>query len=311
MSPINPVSYRNSTYDLYPEEHSPQPVQKNPFFEEVASGAVYGDFGESTSWGSVLGQVGAGLIPGVGQAADVRDTGAAVTKIVRGEAGGWTDLGLATLGWIPLFGDGLKGALRVSAKVVDAGKSAGQTVIAKTASAVTDAIGQVSSKKATEVAEALPSPVSKLERPAPVELETPTIWGTHRGVSSNREFSPDQIGVPTRPLSTHNVRITEKGALVVKKHLSRFESDEANVEMLNRLDGILSGRIVPTTYDANFYTHELREFVRYRKLGYPDGEPPDSWEAFLLWNNTHTATLEDYGLTDADIYHPAINKNSE
>ena len=24
-----------------------------------------------------------------------------------------------------------------------------------------------------------------------------------------------------------------------------------------------------------------------------------------LWNNTHTATLEDYELTDKDLYHPS------
>jgi hypothetical protein len=60
-----------------------------------------------------------------------------------------------------------------------------------------------------------------------------------------------------------------------------------------------------TSADMNFYTHELRESVRYRKLGHPTGDP-----GYDLWNNTHTATLEDYGLTEGPgvLYHESVVK---
>jgi len=64
--------------------------------------------------------------------------------------------------------------------------------------------------------------------------------------------------------------------------------------MMYRQRGISEGRISPTQYDLNFYSHELRESVRYRRLGYNTGGG-DDWD---LWNNAHTATLEDYGLIE-------------
>ena len=57
--------------------------------------------------------------------------------------------------------------------------------------------------------------------------------------------------------------------------------------------------------DLNFYTHELREYVRYRALGNVTGQPASTDAAYVLWNNVHTATLEDYGLTDGALYHPS------
>jgi hypothetical protein len=48
-----------------------------------------------------------------------------------------------------------------------------------------------------------------------------------------------------------------------------------------------------TQTDLNFYTHELREYARYRALGYPAGQPIDPDAAYRLWNNAHTASLED------------------
>jgi hypothetical protein len=35
---------------------------------------------------------------------------------------------------------------------------------------------------------------------------------------------------------------------------------------------------------------------RYCNLGWETGAPADNLEAHELWNNTHTATLEDYKL---------------
>jgi len=39
---------------------------------------------------------------------------------------------------------------------------------------------------------------------------------------------------------------------------------------------------------------------RFRETGRPD----DNIEAYDLWNNTHTATLEDYRITGDELYHP-------
>jgi hypothetical protein len=75
--------------------------------------------------------------------------------------------------------------------------------------------------------------------------------------------------------------------------------------MIERLRAITAERLEPTPIDRRFYTHELREFVRYRTLGYENGTPADPEAAHMLWNNTHTATLEDYGLpaTPDALYH--------
>lgn len=74
--------------------------------------------------------------------------------------------------------------------------------------------------------------------------------------------------------------------------------------MIRRLRRIASGEIEATQADLNFYTHELREYVRYRRLGWEDGQPSDPMASRELWNDTHTATLEDYRLHDGELYHP-------
>lgn len=71
---------------------------------------------------------------------------------------------------------------------------------------------------------------------------------------------------------------------------------------------IVAGKLEPTQSDLNNYTHELRESLRYKKLGYRLGEQPnDPDTAYRLWNNLHTATLEDYGLREGPgvLYHPS------
>jgi RHS repeat-associated protein len=134
-------------------------------------------------------------------------------------------------------------------------------------------------------------------------------FGSHLGKSSGRPFYPDQIGLPISPrqLSTNNVRITTKGVDKVEKHLSRFEPDEQNMRQLQRLRDIASGKLQATQSDLNNYTHELRESFRYKKLGYKNGVPNDPNKAHHLWNNAHTATLEDYGLGTGFgvLYHPS------
>lgn len=77
-------------------------------------------------------------------------------------------------------------------------------------------------------------------------------------------------------------------------HTGRFTESDANKVMIDRLEKILKGELQPTDVDKRFYTHEIRELERYRSLGIPDGVSPDDNGA--TWNNTHTATLEDYQL---------------
>lgn len=90
--------------------------EPNTFYEQI----ILGDFykGETT-WGGVIGNVFVGVIPGVGQAADVRDTIAAIKNVVQDPKSGanWGMLGLAALGWIPLGGDLIKGGKKVGTKV--------------------------------------------------------------------------------------------------------------------------------------------------------------------------------------------------
>ena len=127
-----------------------------------------------------------------------------------------------------------------------------------------------------------------------------------RGPASRRPFNPETAGGPIRALSTGRVRITHRGIDVVEQHLARFEADAPNTHMLQRLRRIASGEQESTVADVNFYTHELREYVRYRNLGWESGAPPDRFVAHDLWNDTHTATLEDYRLREGPgvLYHP-------
>jgi hypothetical protein len=119
-----------------------------------------------------------------------------------------------------------------------------------------------------------------------------------RHVSSSREFDPDKAGGPILNLNTDKIRITHLGINVAEKHISRFGLDKANQVMIERLRRIARGELKPTVQDKNFYAHELREFVRYRKCGYETGQPLTDEAQYELWNDTHTASLEDYGLNE-------------
>jgi hypothetical protein len=54
--------------------------------------------------------------------------------------------------------------------------------------------------------------------------------------------------------------------------------------MLERLRAIADEHLEPTPVDRDFYTYELRKYVRYRKLGYESGAPADPEAAHTLWN---------------------------
>jgi hypothetical protein len=126
-----------------------------------------------------------------------------------------------------------------------------------------------------------------------------------RGFFSGREFEPGLAGGPLRRLSTDRVRVTGRGVDAVERHLARFGPDPPNRAMVRRLRRVAAGHEPPSRFDLNFYTHELREFVRYRRLGWRTGQPPDPDAANELWNHAHTAALEDYGLpARGALYHP-------
>jgi len=129
------------------------------------------------------------------------------------------------------------------------------------------------------------------------------IYGA-RGPSSLREFDPDLAGGPLEKLSTEGVNITHAGVDTVELHISRFEPDIANDFMIDRLRKISDGTLAPESVDLNYFTHECREFQRYCNLGWESGQPTDGVAAYDLWNNAHTATLEEFGLRDNQLYHP-------
>jgi len=124
-------------------------------------------------------------------------------------------------------------------------------------------------------------------------------------------FDESLAGGPVRDLNTNRIKITDRGIAVVEKHTSRFGSDEANQIMIDRLNQISRGDIPATQQDLNFYSHELREYVRYRKVGWETGVPLDADKATDLWRQAHSATLDDYNLplqADELLYHPEALK---
>ena len=143
----------------------------------------------------------------------------------------------------------------------------------------------------------------------PPTPRTPDSWGTHKGAASGRPFSPSDAGGPIRDLSIERLKITSKAVDVVETHTARFGPDAQNAAQIKRLRDIVSGRITAAEEDLNFYAHEMREYVRYRKLNYKTGVPSNPDDAHKLWNDTHTATLEDYGISSSnELYHPSTSE---
>ena len=119
-------------------------------------------------------------------------------------------------------------------------------------------------------------------------------------------FDESIAGGPVRDLTTNRIRITARGIKAVEEHVARFGPDDTNSLMLERLRRIATGNLRATAQDLNFYAHELRELVRYRRLGWSRGVPADSDAAQNLWSQAHTATLGDYNLplrADELLYH--------
>ncbi|MFW9081608.1 S-type pyocin domain-containing protein [Pseudomonas sp. P2757] len=120
--------------------------------------------------------------------------------------------------------------------------------------------------------------------------------GSEDGEHSGRAFNPNETGGPTLNLNWTTALATSEGENIVKLHISKFSASAANKVMINRLERIVRGELEATDTDKRFYTHELREFERFRALGYGDTERPDPDSP--VWNNVHTATLEDFQLAD-------------
>jgi Flp pilus assembly pilin Flp len=90
--------------------------------KNFVKGGILGSFGGNTGWAGFTAKMIVGVIPVVGQIADARDTLAAVIGIVKDPTSplAWTDLGAAAIGWVPLFGDAAKEAIRATPKVIKA-----------------------------------------------------------------------------------------------------------------------------------------------------------------------------------------------
>ncbi|WP_448110328.1 S-type pyocin domain-containing protein [Pseudomonas lini] len=139
----------------------------------------------------------------------------------------------------------------------------------------------------------------------PIESGIPPIYtvfnspyegATTEGEHSGRDFNPEQIGGPTLDLKWTPAIASQEGVNIVELHTSKFPPSDANKVMIDRLHKVLRGELEMTDTDKRFYTHEIREFERFKALGYGDTEMPDAGSS--VWNNVHTATLEDFKLKD-------------
>ncbi|WP_254846116.1 S-type pyocin domain-containing protein [Raoultella terrigena] len=147
--------------------------------------------------------------------------------------------------------------------------------------------------------------------PVYVMLNGPYGETNARGKYSGREYNTDKAGGPVQELNWKDATIDRAGIDKVRLHTGRFESTPENVVMIDRLEKILRGELQATDTDSRYYTHEIRELDRYRNLGIKDGEVPENKAE--VWNNTHTATLEDYRLSSDEtlLYTPEALNSEE
>ena len=122
-----------------------------------------------------------------------------------------------------------------------------------------------------------------------------------KGKYSGRDYNKDKAGGPIQNLDWKEATIDRAGVDKVKLHAGRFGESPDNKVMIERLEKILTGELQVTDTDKRYYTHEIRELERYRNLGVKDGTLPESvQEKKSVWNNTHTATLEDYKINERE-----------
>ncbi|WP_339492504.1 MULTISPECIES: S-type pyocin domain-containing protein [unclassified Pseudomonas] len=135
-------------------------------------------------------------------------------------------------------------------------------------------------------------------------INSPYEGATAKGEHSGRDFNPEQAGGPILELDWGTATVTQQGLEAVKLHISRLNQSDANDVMVKRLENILSGNIDITDTDRRYYTHEMRELERFRSLGLADDFSPEPGSP--VWNNAHTATLEDFKVRDHEslLYTP-------
>ncbi|WP_233268338.1 S-type pyocin domain-containing protein [Pantoea sp. BAV 3049] len=137
--------------------------------------------------------------------------------------------------------------------------------------------------------------------PVYVMLNEPYGKTNAKGEYSGRDYNKDNAGGPIQNLDWRGAEIDREGIDKVKLHTGRFNESDANKVMIDRLEKILKGEIQATDVDKRFYTHEVRELERYRNLGIKDGKSPESIKKQkAVWNDTHTASLEDYKINEKD-----------
>ncbi|MFM1348469.1 S-type pyocin domain-containing protein [Yersinia proxima] len=129
--------------------------------------------------------------------------------------------------------------------------------------------------------------------PVYVYFNSPYGKTTAKGKYSGRPYNPDKSGGLIQHLDWKDTKINRTGVDKVKLHTKRFGELEDNKLMIERLERILMGELAATDIDKRFYTHEIRELERYRALGVSDGVEDES-----VWNDAHTATLEDYKINE-------------
>lgn len=138
-------------------------------------------------------------------------------------------------------------------------------------------------------------------KPVYVMFNSPYGETNAKGKYSGRNYNTDKAGGPILDLDWRTAKIDRAGVDKVKLHARRFESAPENIVMNDRLEKILKGELPVTDIDKRYYTHEIRELERYRNLGVKDGEIPKSvQEQKEVWNNAHTATLEDYKVNERE-----------
>lgn len=132
--------------------------------------------------------------------------------------------------------------------------------------------------------------------PQYVMFNSPYDGAVVEGEHSGRDFNPEQTGGEVLESEWEPAIASQEGINIVKLHTSKFPQSDANDVMIDRLERVLRGELEMTDTDKRFYTHEIREFERFKALGYGDTEMPDPDSP--VWNNVHTATLEDFKLKD-------------
>jgi hypothetical protein len=132
--------------------------------------------------------------------------------------------------------------------------------------------------------------------PQYVMFNSPYDRAIVEGEHSGRNFNPEQTGGEISDMKWEPATASQEGVHIMKVHISKFAQSDANDVMIDRLEQILRGELEMTDTDKRFYTHEIREFERFKALGFGDTEMPDPDSP--VWNNVHTATLEDFKLKD-------------